>query len=307
MLLQSQITHNIEKERSIIINEFYRKYPKTIDYDIAVNTNTNLYCNHWLKNIVSNLGNINTISTIGNTDMQNYYDTHYNPHNISIVSSGGLNIDAIKQRLQRSPFSTVKPGYRNPVIPKSTTIPLPLSNHLDIKLSDHIDFRGQLKQGSCEVIALLPGLLSNELAIIIKCMLNKMLWDELRIKRSWSYSQETDYTDLMDNKEMSIFCGSVDLNNMSKTKNILSNTLAKICNNRTLFNTTKKQLIASLIIDDYPTSQVIDNIVYRITAGEPIISTTELIQKYQSQSFEDLQALASYFTSEKQWHKIIYP
>jgi len=94
----------LEKQRNIIRCEFLKSYPNNFSYERILREHSSVYPNTFLERLPSLLGNLETITNISLKDIKTFYDIHYVPANMSIVSVGNLSIEEITNMLSSTEF-----------------------------------------------------------------------------------------------------------------------------------------------------------------------------------------------------------
>lgn len=80
----------LEKQRNIIKAEFLRTHPTDFSYEKILKEHDCVYPGIFLERITSPLGDLKSIANISLKDISDFYDTHYVPKNMSIVSVGNF-------------------------------------------------------------------------------------------------------------------------------------------------------------------------------------------------------------------------
>lgn len=115
MLLEAQIKKEIENQRKIIFREFNQRYPFIEKLGWDMDLRQNLFREHRLETYNNPLGRPEGFLFAKEKDLQNFYDEHYTPQNMSMVIIGGFRDEEVIAEIEKSPFGKQKEGKRNPI------------------------------------------------------------------------------------------------------------------------------------------------------------------------------------------------
>ncbi len=183
MLLSGKMERQVERERTVILGEFNREYEYGWQYDRAVRFSRALHPGLPFAHRTSPLGSPESIAAITAPDLQAYYDRHYQPHNISVVSVGGLGLEEVLQLLRGSPFAVNQSGVRTSRPSVLSAVPLPLERKVRVSFPKEMAASGAAYMSA----GLLPGTVDTHVLTILLTALNKKLFREVREKRGWTY------------------------------------------------------------------------------------------------------------------------
>jgi predicted Zn-dependent peptidase len=186
MLLSSSLEKSIERERKVIFGEFNLRYPFRHKFELATRAHKAIYPGDWLERFTSPLGSPESVGLISEGDLQSYYDTHYTPANISIVCVGGMKLAELVEIISESSFSIQKKGTR-------TLLPIPLDEVSLPSETCHVEYVSKYTTSITEVIqyesiAKIPGKIDSCVVRFVAEILDKLLNEEVREKRAWTYS-----------------------------------------------------------------------------------------------------------------------
>jgi len=306
MLLEEKITKNIESERNIIIQEYYRFYPYDADTDISLLFSKMTFPGHPREEYLRSFGKINTIKEISRSDLQKFYDLHYVPANISVIAAGGIIPEEFFSQVEKSPFGKTKIGNRNPVRKAEKSTPLPLTNRFDVSINLIFGKKAEIKHASYFSEAVLPGTISAESMQIFCTMIDEILDNELRQKRQWCYSLNVDYEYMQDlylftvDSKLAISC----LPELEKT---VEECVASISKKEKLFHEMKNYLIKEIKTLDLKCHNIVSESIEDLEKEGRIITLEELVQERKSVTFEQIKRIAELLQPEKRLTVIFYP
>jgi predicted Zn-dependent peptidase len=179
MLLHAKLEQHVERERSVIVGEFKREYSAQYKYDLDRRMYASVFPNTFLSRMTTPLGTLDSIQSLTQRDLQQFYDEHYTPANINVVAVGELTADQVVEHLARSPFAAVKHGVRTPRLEPVKEVPYPAENLEIFALGDHVQGLSAAKYSS---VAQLPGILKLEQLGIFYRMLSRQLFNVVRQK-----------------------------------------------------------------------------------------------------------------------------
>jgi len=140
MLLGAQLEKEVERERKVIFREFSGQYPflEKLEWDMDIRKA--LFKEHRLETYNGPLGRPQGFLSTTEADLQDFYDTHYVPANISLVIVGGLQTKEIIAELEKSPFGLEKKGTRSSIDQPFNQFSIPTEHSRTVKLSDYVNF-----------------------------------------------------------------------------------------------------------------------------------------------------------------------
>ncbi|MDB5255113.1 MAG: mitochondrial-processing peptidase subunit beta [Candidatus Nomurabacteria bacterium] len=305
MLLNAELHNKIERERSVIINEFNKKYPLTFAYEKLVKEHTLLHENRMLERMLCSLGTCQTIDNITQHDLQKYYDIHYVPANMSIVTVGGYSVDQIVELLSESDFSQNKPGKRASLNLGGELVPLS-TTRLMFNMGDYLKVLPN-KNGSYESRGRLPRHVNTRSVTLLVLMLRILLFRALREKRAWTYDVSVDWNNYRDFYSFDIKCSSFDIKAVNKIETVIDGIIASVPTKRSFFEKIKKDRLKSVWMNDENGSQLLDEVLGDATLYNRILTLQEFYETIERVSFEDVCNLIPYLVPEKRLTTIIVP
>ena len=306
ILMYGKLESKIERERSIIMEEFNRAYPYKYLNDILWRKARSLYEGYWLERAFSPLGTPASIRGISQDDLQGYYDTHYNPANMDVVAVGGMEPDRFAALLAESPFGADKKGSRNPTPVREATAPPPTSNGCHLKMSDHIktgpDFGGVYLSA-----VRVPGEISANTLGIFYSMLKEILNEEVREKRGWAYAIGCNWEYLGPFYEFVVRCDAYALSAVGKIHQLIEECLKMVTQQQQLFEKVKRRKLSSARMRDWNPSGVLDDVLGDLRHYQQIRGVEEDVQDIASVTMEDIALLGQWLVPERRWTLMMEP
>lgn len=305
MLLNAKLSKNIELERDIIIQEYYLCHPYEVLRDIDLFVQKCVFPNHRLANFLRPLGDIDGIRNITKKNLQRFFDRFYVPANMSIVAVGKMPPQVVADFLMKSPFSQSKHGQRNalpaPRVPDYSAI-----TRFDIKMSMLFGKENAMQHGTYKSYVALPGGISLEKMHFSKNLLGKMLFQEIREKRGWSYEIGTGYDSFQDLYKFEI---EVPLKTdfLPHIEKLVDSCINKTISNKKLFKQVKELAINDPLIIDNSYSKICQNSMSDIGHFSRIIPMSETIRERKKISTKDVEEILSFLAPDKRLTVIAYP
>ena len=307
MLMTAKLEKMIERERQVIIGEFYRNYPVQFSLDLSVRERRVLYAGHWLERFVRPLGLPESINRIMPQNLQAYYDAHYTPANISIVGVGGMSLDDLANLVSESPFSANKPGKRTPPDQPLSIFPPLTETRYVFEISRHVKMAELAMVGSYSSTAKLPGDASQRAIGILKDMFDEALNDEVRERRAWTYAISSSYANFRSLSEFSIDCRALVPQAMEEIESVIDASIADMGNQEGRFESAKRRALASNFMIDPTGRGVCDGALSDLTVAQRIISLAEYERDIREVTMKDILRLLDYLRPEKRWTLITKP
>ena len=193
MLLPGKIDKFIERERSVIRQEFFDEHRSTTNYEkYVLRKRLALYGNFPGMLFEGILGTPDSIDAINQTDIQSFCDKHLVPQNISIVIVGGLKLE--EEDIISGNFGQYRKGGRNQPLEKFAIVPPPTETLHHIRVSDIIKDTAMLDENALyESLVVLPGTVEQKLVILATKILSHQLHQQIRQKFGNNYDFSASY------------------------------------------------------------------------------------------------------------------
>lgn len=297
MLFPERIEKLIEAQRSVILEEFRRKYPIPYKFKFFKKNWENIFNGHKLARSVSPLGYPESIKAITKEDLQAFYDTHYTPANVSLVTVGGLSKDEVIKRIQSSPLSLEKFGVRTPAAIPLSGIPKLNETRAVLQHGEYSTGEGITTSADYETLSVLPGTMNREAVSILRSMISEQVLREIREKRSLTYSAGASESKLRFYNMIIVHCDSLPPESLDEVEKIVEEIIAGVGSNKELFEIHRKRAIARYKTMDLDGRSVIHEAVSDIRQEGRIVSIAEEIKKREAVTLKDVQEVANCLTS----------
>lgn len=304
MLFQARITKRVEKERSIIKEEFGQCYPIAEGLDWHMRQFSSIFTGHRLETYNRPLGRPEGFMNATQSDLQAFYDQHYVPANMSLVVLGGMNEQQFSSLLSKSPFAMAKPGVRNPVA-KPLTVPLPRKRAgQTIKLSRFTKFKTQ----QAEYLAswMIPGHVPLESLILATDILDRFLEQEIREKLGGSYGFSAHFWNFQDVRLLFIV-GRVNPELIGKVEGIVDDCIRRALRDKRTFDQLKTRMHRRLLMSDLSGREIVNEASSDLAGLQRIVPLTEDLRRRKRLSFEELSQTLRLLTSDRRYTFITKP
>jgi predicted Zn-dependent peptidase len=304
MLISSKLEKNIERERDVIINEFNKKYPILALHDLCMHEQRVLFKDHPLERMLSAIGTPFAIKEINKIDLQHYYDMHYTPANISLVTVGGYSLDEIVGFISKTPFSLKKMGSRVEYAALNSFLPLN-ENRYVLKTSAVIG--STVNSAGYESSAKIPLSINRSALRMICLMLKELLVRELREKFAWTYAVNTDWDNYREFYLFSITVSSFAVTAIDSIEEKIEAVILSVYKNRKLFNKIRKERMVRLFILDQNTANIMDDCMQDIAVDNRVVTLAEHYKSFSQLTFDEVCSLIPYLSTENRWTLIKIP
>ncbi len=306
-LLSSRLEQCVEAQRTVILAEFHREYPRALPFELDRHKAKMLYDGSWLERFVAPLGSPDSIKRITQEDLQLSYDRHYTPKNMSIVAVGGLTVSALVQLLSESPFAMHKDGARTPFpVPVSNVAPPSQTRHV-INVSEHMTTSSPLEVGGYESVGKLPGTIHRSTVTIVRRLLQQALFQEVRGCRSWAYDISCHTCNFRHLYQFAIVCYGLELQALPTIEQVVDGVIASVGEREDLFDQMKRQMIASVFMVDTTAAGVRDSAMNELIGHQRIRSLAEDLRSFEQVSMTDVRNVLDWLRPDRRWTQITQP
>jgi predicted Zn-dependent peptidase len=304
MLLGARIEKDVERERRVIFREFNGRYPflEKLEWDMGIRKA--LFKGHRLETWNRPLGRPEGFLSATEADLQSFYDKHYVPANISLVIIGGLATEEVIAELEKSPFGMRKNGVRNPIPQPFNQIPIPAQQAKTVKLSDHVNFK--VDQTQYKATWAFPSDFPWQVRRVFDQMLGKVLFEEIREKRSLAYSIGTNYTDFQDVYEYEIV-GTISPDATPYIDELVRKCIEMVPSRRDLFDRKLKSLKQKCLMIDLSGQSLAGISADELVSDHRIIPIQEAWDELHKVTFEQMAEATALLSSERQYTFITCP
>ena len=304
MLLDVKVEKNVERERKVIFREFNERYPflEKLEWDMGIRKA--LFKGHRLETWNRPLGRPEGFLSATEADLQDFYDTHYVPANISLVIIGGLATEEVIAELEKSPFGMRKDGVRNPIPQPFNQIPSPAQQAKTVKLSDHVNFK--VDQTEYKATWAFPADFPRQARRVFDRVLDQVLTDEIREKRGLAYGMSTDYTGFHDVYEYEI-CGQIAPDATPYINELVRKCILMVPSRHDLFDQKLRGCIQECLMTDLSGLGLADNAADDLVSDHRIITMQEVRDDLHKVTHEQMAEATALLSSERQYTFITCP
>lgn len=304
MLLGEKIEKNIENERKIILREFNISYPyhELLEWELAIRHA--LYKGHRLEAYNRPLGMLDSIRRVTQGDLQAFYNRHYVPANMSIVTVGGLRPDMVLSVLLASPFNVQLLGNRNPVCTPAAVLPAPNTKGMTVRISDYTSFK--VDQGDFAAKWSFPASFPIQSRKVYVCMLRDILMSEVRARRSLTYGVQVTTVHYQDVVEVGI-SSKVTPDAVHDLGDIVTNCITQVTKRRDLFEHHLKRCILGCKMLDISGKEFAEECTEDLALHQRIITQHEIRDELGKVTFEQMQEASQLLNPERQYTFIAHP
>ncbi|MDB5237252.1 MAG: zinc protease [Parcubacteria group bacterium] len=297
MLLHAEIKDHMERERQVIIGEFNRKYPAQYKHDLARRMQCSVAPNTFLARMSSPLGTLETIKSMKEGDLQEFYDLHYTPANMSVVAVGELSLDQVIRFLERSPIASRKEGARSEMIASIESPPLPTERLEMFPLSEYVQ---GATVANYESATQLPGSISPEQMSIYNEMLSHRLFEVVRQERAWAYHVGCGYGSFGgDFRLFQVGCDGLKLEAINEIEAVVTECIRGLADQESLFRRSKQSGILKRRFQDPDVESIVNDALADIFNCGRIRTAAEEISEIESVSLEGIAAISGWLSPER--------
>jgi predicted Zn-dependent peptidase len=304
MMLLEKIEKGIELEQKIVLREFTNLYPfaEKLKWDIA--PNEEIFRGHRLETWNRPIGRPEGFMVATKNDLQNFYDKHFVPQNITLVALGGVMIDDLIAILQSTAFGLKKEGLRNAVPAPMKSFPFPRVTRKDVRFSDYINV--DVNQTEYSLSWAFPADFPFQARRLFRTMLAHIVNDEIREKRQLAYSSHVCHYWFQDVVKFEIG-GSINPQATNEIQDLILRCVAQVEASHELFEWKHRQLIARHSLIDLSGEDLIDEMSDDLANIQKTETLAEAHKEVQSVTFDQMVQAASLLSQRRQFCLIKSP
>lgn len=307
MLLMETLDQHVEHEREIIVGEFYRHYPLTCDFDLALRRRKALYKELPMGRSTRALGNLESIRRITQEDLQTFYEKNYTPSNMSIVAVGGATMDELIKLLDQSPLIIQKKGERTLAPPTLENFPPPLETHYVFTASQEIGLSTPFSVGRYETTSRIPRTINESAVKITRDIVDEALNDEVREQRMWSYGCGVDWHNFRSLYELNMVCPGLTLSALDEIEEVVQKCIDSLYRRSDLWENFKHRAIAQKSMVDLTAIKVCDGALADLADENRIISLAEERSRVELVTMDDICRVLDWLQPKQRWTLITKP
>lgn len=304
MLLEARIEREVERERKVIFREFNEAYPFLEMLEWSMGFRRALFKGHRLETWNRPLGRPEGFLSITEVELQDFYDKHYVPSNMSLVIVGGLSAEQMILELEASSFGMEKGGVRNLIPQPFARLVLPSVRSETVRFSDYVSMK--IDQAEYKATWAFPADFPHQARRVFSHVLSEILFDEIREKRGLAYSVNVHYTNFQDVYEYQIDA------RISPGAIPYINELVRYCiemasSRRDVFDQKLTSLKQGCLMIDLSGGALAESSGAELASDHRIIPMQEVWDELHKVTFEQMAEAASFLSPEGQYTFISSP
>lgn len=291
MLTAPHITHSIEDERRILVDEFRKRHTNEKRYQLLQRRRRALFSQHWLGQFTGVLGTSEGIAAIDEHLLQEFADRQFVGRNLSIIACGTLETDEVLRAIEATTLAKMPPGDRAPLLPPIVDPEPPLDHGVLVPYSELVSRKPADSGMECYAALPCPRLRKFGAEEVAARVLNDVLFNELREKRRWSY----DFHMTVNNLDAASECvvgGRLPWHDLSGAEDIIDACITRA-------TTDKKEIVRRIRLQqiywkkmrDIGAEQFIDACTEQIRTEHRLTSYAEDEDQLMLLTVEDVQAI----------------
>lgn len=304
MLLGAHLDKDIERERMVINREFNQKYRflEQLEWDMAIRRS--IFKGHRLETYNRPLGRPEGFLSVTAADLQDFYDQHYTPANMSLVILGGLSIDEVITQLEESPFGEQKEGRRNTIPAVFNQFVIPAEQSRAVKMSDHVKFK--VDQTEYKATWAFPLDFPRQARRVFNLVLGQILFDEIREKRGLAYNLGISYGDYQDVCEYQIG-GRINPDATSYINELVRMCISMVPSRLDLFDRKRNSAIKQCLMMDHSGAGLCGECASELANDQRIIPIQEVWDNLHKVTFEQMWEAVNLLSADRQYTFIAQP
>lgn len=292
------LTYEVERERSVILQEFRRNFSFDYEFEWMQQIYSQLRLRFIGGGSFSGLGTLETITSLTHKQLEQFYQQWYTPQNVSLVAVGGLTLKQWEELLLTTALSRVKVGKRCPLPDPVEEISSPPVDRLEFHLGEYstapVEFLN-IVYGVC-----LPGRFRSSAVIEIgRRMLASLLFEELREKRGWAYASRADCTDFGSVVELLAAGEKVSLEAVGEIESVIANIFSLMPNEKEMFETNKQSRVKGTLLHDVDDRDICDNAADDLEKYHHIETLSEIAECTGALTIADLEEFCRHCQRDK--------
>lgn len=301
MLFLAKIKNHVERERKVIEREFNGRYLYHEKLEWEMGIRKALFRGHRLETWNRPLGRPEGFNSVTEADLQNYYDQHYVPANISLVTVGGLPIDDVIAELENSPLGIQKHGLRNQIPRPFNGMPIPEEREKIVRLSEHATF--SINRTEYRATWAFPADFNRQARRVFSQILNMVLHEQIREQRGLAYSIGVDHTNYQDIGEY-VITGQISPEATHSIDELVRTCITTASSRRDIFDRVLESCKRRCCMIDLSGSDLAGGSAGDLVSYQRIVTVQEDLDMLNLVRFEQMQEAAG-FLNPRQQHTFI--
>lgn len=304
MLITCDLRKGVEKERTVILNEYNEKFQTKKLCDLDLKKRKVFFDGTRLGNFLRPVGKLETIQKISLEDIRDFYDRHYVPANITVVAVGGISLEELVRHLQKSKFGIEKDGQRT-ILPEAIQGYIrPKENHWELRSKEMLNLK--LSQSKINLHTSAPKSVNAAALNIAGLILRKELFKELRAERGLIYDLMLEKASYPEAHEMSVSI-KFSQENITSIVALIDSAIAQASTKVDVIRRSIDDYRKKYVIVDPNASQIIESFISAlVVTGQPE-NLTQWLATIEAVKVEEVQRIIHQFASENRLTCILHP
>ena len=306
-LFGAELTKEIEEQRLIILAEFRKKFPSQKRWEDFLEGHALLTRDGRLWKGGNGLGTEETIQLIAQSDLQEFYDAHYTPANMSIVCSGGVPLSELVSLFEASPFAKMIPGKRTALQPIMTEVGDYSSRRKEVSVSEKNQGAGR---NTCryETHALVPGTYAWPAVLQLCDLFGDRLHQELRESHHLVYAVNVSLSRVNGTYyAIGVTCEGIALHAIERVEELVDQTIMTVSNHEAICQRQRQTARSGRIYFDPTVEGIAKGMIGDLITYQRIKTRQEDIDASDAVTFQDVLNVLPFLAPEKRWTKITRP
>ncbi len=299
-LTASEIRH-VEKERSIIVSEFHKKYGLSWSYPVTKTLREHVYPGLWQSRVINGLGSLETIGGFTPEDVVELYKESYVPTNMTIISVGGASIERLTEVLEQA-FGRMKSGPKtrpDTQALKLGDVPKPLVSKIVVPVESQ-------KQSDVQVLNLIPSTTPWPVTSVLRRMMRRALYEDIREAQHLAYSVSFSSLHYPNAVEMQMFAKAIHPSAVEKVEKAFLDALASVVSDSALFTEEYNAQLASYAMLDVSGGGLCDSAYSNIANWGTVTTTEEDYQEFTTVTHKAVSSLVDQWFEPRRLYTIVY-
>lgn len=306
-------TKEVERERSVILQELWRKYENYKRIALEKRIWPCIYHNHTLGRFESPVGWPETVASITHDEFLAFHKRHYHRGNVVVVLAGAVSEDDCVALAKRC-LEEMPDGERSQETNKLSGLwPAPTESLVRISAKEYFECSEESRPMYTQFDTWRVMHKSDSLVIqsLLVRLLQKILVREVRGKLGGTYSPSVQVEQYQD---LSSVCLSLKIKPslLSASKQIVADTLSAIGSETStyapLFEENRQASIKLNTTSDYTADTICDVVTAALSSENRIVSATEFAEDLERATYEQVCSIvARELRPELLFQKILEP
>ena len=307
ILMTAEIKSYVEEQRQVILSEFQRRFSLVPMLDLAWRETRNVFGGTYMERHVSPLGMPNSIWNITREDLQSFYDTNYTPANTSIVCVGGIRLEELLEKLSFTGFGNLKPGERSERPSVIERVRPPLESRYVFEASKHVMTEKPRESGAYHSVVVLPGNISREALTILRRMTDKVMFEEVRERRGWTYATGAKTFSRGPFHGAELNAEALKLDSLGEIEAVVNSCLESLSDRDDLFRNAVEGYISASSMTDFSGNGLCDALMNDLIKQGRIITNAETDGVVSRLTMDDMRALLHQLGPEQRYTVLTVP